>query len=275
MDGQFEFLSAAFSLHPPYTPTSALHPFQDNELRSNKPPIFTSHVILSTSFTTTLTLSFTFSFPFSYIQAWLRRYDYDLSYVTRNWAQRHTEYFLVLALGRVIHRPFILDFFLYYEGGVVNGELHGVCRMTTRLIFCVYCIAAWVKKSGHGYIVFLAKYSTVYSTVQYGMCANSQTVGTRLRGNNNFTFAFPVTFSSQQNTPTQTFGEVFVLPRFRMKSSGVLCSGFFLSLLASGVRCAVPPVKVSLRTSWPSPPFLLELMCVSAHHCNIISYINL
>jgi UDP-glucose:glycoprotein glucosyltransferase len=50
-----------------------------------------------------------------------------------------------------------------------------------------------------------------------------------------------------------------------MKSSGVLHAGFVLSLLASGARCAAPPVKVSLRTSWPSPPFLLELMCVSAH----------
>ena len=49
----------------------------------------------------------------------------------------------------------------------MNGELHGVCRMTTRLIFCVHCIAAWVKKSGHGYIVFIAKYSTVQYTVQY------------------------------------------------------------------------------------------------------------
>ena len=38
--------------------------------------------------------------PFSYIQAWSRRYDYDLSYVTRNWVQRHTEYFLVLALWK-------------------------------------------------------------------------------------------------------------------------------------------------------------------------------
>ena len=50
-----------------------------------------------------------------------------------------------------------------------------------------------------------------------------------------------------------------------MKSSGVICAGFFLSLFTSEARCAAPPVKVSLRTSWPSPPFLLELMCVSAH----------
>lgn len=50
-----------------------------------------------------------------------------------------------------------------------------------------------------------------------------------------------------------------------MKPSGVLRAGFFFSLFASGARCAAPPVKVSLRTSWPSPPFLLELMCVSAH----------
>ena len=59
-----------------------------------------------------LSHSFTFSFPFSYIQAWLRRYDYDLSYVTRNWAQRHTEYFPVLALWKG-HTPSIhFRFFL-------------------------------------------------------------------------------------------------------------------------------------------------------------------
>ena len=66
--------------------------------------------------------------------------------------------------GRVIHCPFILDFFLYYEGGVVNGEVHGVRRMTTRLIFCVYGIAAWVKKSGHG---FLYSFCTVAKYVQW------------------------------------------------------------------------------------------------------------
>lgn len=49
-----------------------------------------------------------------------------------------------------------------------------------------------------------------------------------------------------------------------MKSSSVLRAGF-VSLLASGVLCTTPPVKVSLRTSWPSPPFLLELMCVPSH----------
>lgn len=50
-----------------------------------------------------------------------------------------------------------------------------------------------------------------------------------------------------------------------MKTSGILRAGFVTSLVASGVRCTAPPVKVSLRTSWPSPPFLLELMCVLAH----------
>jgi UDP-glucose:glycoprotein glucosyltransferase len=50
-----------------------------------------------------------------------------------------------------------------------------------------------------------------------------------------------------------------------MKSSGLLRAGFVFSLLASRARCAAPPVRVSLRTSWPSPPFLLELMCVSVH----------
>ena len=50
-----------------------------------------------------------------------------------------------------------------------------------------------------------------------------------------------------------------------MKSSGLLRAGFVFFFLASSARCAVPPVKVSLRTSWPSPPFLLELMCVSVH----------
>jgi UDP-glucose:glycoprotein glucosyltransferase len=49
-----------------------------------------------------------------------------------------------------------------------------------------------------------------------------------------------------------------------MKSSSVLRAGF-VSFLASGVLCTTPPVKVSLRTSWPSPPFLLELMYVPSH----------
>lgn len=49
-----------------------------------------------------------------------------------------------------------------------------------------------------------------------------------------------------------------------MKSSSILRAGFVI-LLASGVLCTTPPVKVSLRTSWPSPPFLLELMCVPYH----------
>jgi hypothetical protein len=51
-----------------------------------------------------------------------------------------------------------------------------------------------------------------------------------------------------------------------MKSNYVLHAGLVLSLLVSGVRCATPPVKVSMRTSWRSPPFLLELMCVFPAH---------
>jgi UDP-glucose:glycoprotein glucosyltransferase len=57
-----------------------------------------------------------------------------------------------------------------------------------------------------------------------------------------------------------------------MKSGSVLCAGF-VTLLASGVLCTTPPVKVSLRTSWPSPPFLLELMCVSVSSFNSVSNI--
>ncbi|KAI9511020.1 UDP-glucose:glycoprotein glucosyltransferase-domain-containing protein [Russula earlei] len=45
-----------------------------------------------------------------------------------------------------------------------------------------------------------------------------------------------------------------------MKPTGLLCSGFVISLVASGARSTAPPVTVSLRTSWPSPPFLLELI---------------
>ena len=49
-----------------------------------------------------------------------------------------------------------------------------------------------------------------------------------------------------------------------MKSSAILRAGFVLISVVSGVQCITdsPPVKVSLRTSWPSPPFLLELMYV-------------
>lgn len=38
---------------------------------------------------------------------------------------------------------------------------------------------------------------------------------------------------------------------------GLLCT------LGYGTRAASPPVKVALRSSWPSPPFLLELMYVA------------
>lgn len=55
-----------------------------------------------------------------------------------------------------------------------------------------------------------------------------------------------------------------------MRSSSVLRAGL-VSLLASGVLCTTPPVKVSLRTSWPSPPFLLELMCVSVLSFNSVT----
>jgi hypothetical protein len=41
-------------------------------------------------------------------------------------------------------------------------------------------------------------------------------------------------------------------------------------LLLAGVSVALasPAVKVALRTSWPAPPLLIEIMCVvgSIHH---------
>ncbi|KAI0266194.1 UDP-glucose:glycoprotein glucosyltransferase-domain-containing protein [Gloeopeniophorella convolvens] len=45
-----------------------------------------------------------------------------------------------------------------------------------------------------------------------------------------------------------------------MKVTHILHGGLALSLLALGARAAAPPVKVSMRTSWASPPFLLELI---------------
>jgi hypothetical protein len=55
----------------------------------------------------------------------------------------------------------------------------------------------------------------------------------------------------------------FTLTGTNMRTTSVIArAGLVLSLLTSPVisLSTPPPVKVSLRTSWPSPPFLLEHM---------------
>jgi UDP-glucose:glycoprotein glucosyltransferase len=37
---------------------------------------------------------------------------------------------------------------------------------------------------------------------------------------------------------------------------------FPVSVILLGVEAATPPVRVSLRSSWPAPPFLVEVLYV-------------
>jgi hypothetical protein len=118
-----------------------------------------SHVILATNFTTSLTsslLSLSPSLTSSIVTALRLRY---LLCYTQSGTATHTEYFWSWLFERVTHCPFISDFFpCIYKGSSVNGEFHGVRRMTTMLIGNIYCIGMCL--------------GVVICTVQKSACAN-------------------------------------------------------------------------------------------------------
>jgi hypothetical protein len=135
MDGRFEFISKGhffyfLSTHPTtsHLHRIALHPFHANDLRSNKPPICTFHVILSTGFTTTRTLT---SLLYLYHSRPTSEHDYDATIVIsalRIWHSDTPNISWLRLFERVVHCPLILDFSCIYTGSTVNGELHASGR---------------------------------------------------------------------------------------------------------------------------------------------------
>ena len=103
-----------------------LHPFHANDLRSNKSPICTFHVIQDRLYTDSNS-HFLFPFPFpSYVQAWLRRHDYDLSGTSHAiWHNDTPNIFWFRLFERVVHCSLILGCSCIYTGSTVNGESHG------------------------------------------------------------------------------------------------------------------------------------------------------
>jgi hypothetical protein len=110
-------------------------------------------------------------FPTIYIQAWLRRYDRDLSYVTHNWAQRYTPNIsLFWPFERVIHCPLILDFFsCIYTGSTVNGEFSWtyaarplvLARQMNPFFLTSWCVFAYRKPTRVVHLLFASLLATV------------------------------------------------------------------------------------------------------------------